>query len=86
MPKQPAFPGLRDAMKKKVTLRERFLVELEVLVPWTRLLALIAQRNRKAGLRGGRATMLLETMPRVYILQNWYALATAGRNLPETAV
>lgn len=23
MPEQPAFPGLRDAMKKKVTRRER---------------------------------------------------------------
>jgi hypothetical protein len=23
MPKQPAFPGLRDAMKKKVTRRDR---------------------------------------------------------------
>jgi len=23
MPKQPAFPGLRDAMKKKVTRREQ---------------------------------------------------------------
>jgi len=24
MPKQPAFPGLRDAMKKKMTRRELF--------------------------------------------------------------
>ena len=27
MPKQAAIPGLRDAMKKKVTRREQFLAE-----------------------------------------------------------
>ena len=41
MPKQPAFPGLRDAMKKKQTRRELFLGEMEAVVPWARLLALI---------------------------------------------
>jgi hypothetical protein len=30
MPKQPAIPGLRDAMKK-VTRREQFLAEMEAL-------------------------------------------------------
>ena len=34
MPKQPAFPGLRDVMKKKVTRRERLLAEMEVVVRW----------------------------------------------------
>ena len=29
MPKQPAFPGLCDAMKKKFTRREQFLAKLE---------------------------------------------------------
>ena len=29
MPKQPAFPGLRDAMKKKQTRRELFLAEMD---------------------------------------------------------
>lgn len=32
MPKQPAFPNLRDAMKKKVTRREQFLAEMDVVV------------------------------------------------------
>ncbi len=34
MPKQPAFPGLRDAMKKKQTRRELFLAEMDEVVPW----------------------------------------------------
>ena len=38
MPKQPAFPGLRHAMKKKQTRREKFLAEMEVVVQWARLL------------------------------------------------
>jgi transposase, IS5 family len=75
MPKQPAFPGLRDAMKKKQTRRELFLAEMDVVVPWGRLLALIAPHYPKAGPKGGRPPMPLETMLRVYFLQNWYALS-----------
>ena len=75
MPKQPAFPGLRDAMKKKQTRRELFLAEMEAVVPWGRLLALIEPYYPKAGPKGGRPPMPLETMLRVYFLQNWYALS-----------
>jgi len=60
MPKQPAIPGLRDALKKKVTRREQFLAEMEAVVPWGRLLALIAPHCPKAGPKGGRPPMPLE--------------------------
>ena len=75
MPKQPAFPGLRHAMKKKQTRREKFLAEMEAVVPWSRLLALIEPHYPKAGPKGGRPPMPLETMLRVYFLQQWYALS-----------
>lgn len=75
MPKQPVIPGLRDAMKKKVTRREQFLAEMEAVVPWTRLLALIAPHYPRVGSKGGRPPMPIETMLRVYFLQNWYALS-----------
>ena len=75
MPKQPAFSGLRDATKKKQTRRELFLSEMNAVVPWGRLLALIAPYYPKAGPKGGRPPMPLETMLRVYFLQNWYALS-----------
>ena len=75
MPKQPAFPGLRDAMKKKRTRREQFLAEMDAVVPWDRLLALVAAHYPRTGPKGGRPPMPLETMPRVYFLQNWYALS-----------
>jgi hypothetical protein len=48
MPKQPAFPGLRDAMKKKQTRRGLFLAGMEAVVPWGRLLALIEPQTRLA--------------------------------------
>jgi hypothetical protein len=75
MPKQPAIPGLRDAMKKEVTRREMFLAEMDAVVPWTRLLALIAPHYPKVGPKGGRPPMPLETMLRIYFMQSWYALS-----------
>ena len=75
MPKQPALPGLGHAMKTKQTRRERFLAEMDAVVPWGRLLALIEPHYPKASPKGGRPPMPLETMLRVYFLQNWYALS-----------
>lgn len=54
MPKQPAIPGLRDAMKKKWARRELFRVEMETVVPRGRLLTLIAPYYPDAWPKGGR--------------------------------
>ncbi len=75
MPKQPAIPGLRDAMKKKVTRREQFLAEMDAVVSRRRLQSLIEPFYPKVGPRGGRQPMPLETMLRIYFLQNWYSLS-----------
>jgi IS5 family transposase len=48
---------------------------MDTVVPWTRLLALIEPHYPKAGPQGGRPPMPLDTMLRVYFLQNWYALS-----------
>ena len=60
MPKQPAFPVFKHAMKKKQTRREQFLAEMDLVVPWGRLLALIAPHYPKVGPKGGRPPMPLE--------------------------
>jgi hypothetical protein len=78
MLKQPAFPGLRDAMKKKQMRRELFLGEMDAVLPWVRLMALITSYYLKAGPEGGRPPKLLKAMLRVYFLQNWYALTKAS--------
>jgi IS5 family transposase len=74
MPKRLALPGLRNAMKKMVTLPELFLAEQYTVVPGARLLGLIAPHYPKDGAKSGRPPMSLETMPRAYFLQHWYAL------------
>jgi len=73
MEKQMSFAQSEYAGKKKVTRRERFLGEMEKVVPWTRLCAVIEPHYPK-GARG-RPPIGLERMLRIYFLQQWYALA-----------
>ena len=75
MPKQSTLPlpRLDEAMKKKATKREIFLAEMDAVVPWSRLVSVIEPLYPKAGLRGGRPPISLETMLRVHFLQNWQA-------------
>jgi len=70
-----AAPGRRHAMKKTRRRRERFLAEMAAVAPRTRLLALIAAHDPKVGPNGGHLPMPLETMLRVYVLQQWCALS-----------
>jgi IS5 family transposase len=73
---QLSFASLDYAAKKKHTKRERFLAEMDGVVPWAALLALIEPHYPKAG--NGRRPYLLEVMLRVYFLQQWYALSDPG--------
>ncbi len=75
MPKQMTFASLAHASKKKVTRREKFLAEMDAVVPWVRLLALIAPYYPKMGTKGGRPAIPLDVMLRIHCLQNWYALS-----------
>ena len=59
--------------KGKVTRRERFLAEMDAVIPWTRLLALIEPHYPKA--RNGRQPLGLEKMLRIYFLQQWFNLS-----------
>ncbi|MGQ0646786.1 MAG: IS5 family transposase [Gemmatimonadaceae bacterium] len=59
--------------KKKVTRRERFLTEMDAVIPWATLVALIAPHYPTAG--RGRRPLALETMLRVYFLQQWFDLS-----------
>ena len=72
--KQTTFASLAFEQKKKPTRRELFLAEMEAVVPWSALLAVIEPHYPKAG-RRGRQPMPLETMLRIYFMQQWYALS-----------
>ncbi len=71
--KQLSFATLSYQHKKIITKREKFLNEMEQVVPWKRLLKLIAPHYPKAG--KGRPPMPMECMLRIYFLQQWYALS-----------
>ena len=71
--KQTTFASLAFESKKKLTRRERFLAEMDQVVPWARLLKLIAPHYPRAG--NGRQPMPLETMLRIYFLQQWFNLS-----------
>ena len=71
--KQTTFASLTFDAKKKLTRRERFLREMDQVVPWERLLQLILPHYPKAG--NGRVPMPLEAMLRIYFLQQWFNLS-----------
>jgi IS5 family transposase len=73
MEKQMSFAQSEYAGKKKVTRRERFLGEMERVVPWVRLCAVIEPHYPDG--RRGRPPIGIERMLRIYFLQQWYALA-----------
>jgi transposase, IS5 family len=73
MEKQMSFAQSEYAGKKKVTRRERFLGEMEKVVPWARLCGVIAPHYPKG--ERGRPPIGIERMLRIYFLQQWYALA-----------
>jgi transposase, IS5 family len=75
MPKQMTFASLAQTTKKKVTRREKFLAEMEAVVPWSRLIGLIEPHYPKMGRKGGRPAIPLDVMLRIYCLQQWYALS-----------
>jgi len=71
--KQLSFSDAEHAGKRKQTRREVFLAEMEQVVPWKALLAQIEPHYPKAG--RGRHPYALETMLRIHLLQQWYALS-----------
>ena len=64
--------------KGKKTRREQFLAEMDHVVPWARLCALIEPHYPKCSPGGGRPPLPLERMFRIYCLQQWYNLSDPG--------
>ena len=73
MGNQRTFASLGWNGKGKVTRRERFLAEMDAVIPWSRLVRLIEPHYPKAG--QGRQPLGLEKMLRIYFLQQWFNLS-----------
>jgi len=76
MPQQISFAQAEYEAKRKTTRRDRFLGEMDRVVPWAALLAMLSPYYYpKAGQGRGRPPIGLERMLRMYFLQQWFGLA-----------
>ncbi|MDQ6612252.1 MAG: IS5 family transposase [Gemmatimonadota bacterium] len=73
MSEQRTLASVAYDTKGKVTRRERFLREMDAVIPWPTLRALVTPHYTVAG--RGRRPLPLETMLRVYFLQQWFDLS-----------
>jgi IS5 family transposase len=73
MGEQRTFASVAWAQKGKVTRREQFLAEMDGVIPWAALTALVVPHYPKGEGRG-RRPLGLEKMLRIYFLQQWFNL------------
>jgi IS5 family transposase len=71
--KQTTFASAAWEKKGKVTRRERFLGEMDAVIPWKHLNRLIEPHYPKAG--NGTQPMPQERMLRIYFMQQWFNLS-----------
>ena len=74
--RQQSFASGDFERYRKPTRREQFLAEMDKVVPWDQLCALIEPFYPKAG--NGRPPVGLERMLRIYFIQHWFNLSDPG--------
>lgn len=74
--KQMTFASAAWQSKGKVTRRERFLAEMDAVIPWQRFMELIEPHYPKAG--NGTQPLPLERMLRIHFMQHWFNLSDPG--------
>lgn len=65
--------GLGINLSTKKTRKREFLEEMERVVPWGVLLQIVGPHYPKA--RTGRPPFGIETMLRIYVMQQWFGLS-----------
>lgn len=74
--KQLSLAATDFVKKPKQTRREKFLLEMEAVVPWSRLLAVIEPVYLKAG--NGHRPYELPVMLRTHFMQQWFNYSDAA--------
>jgi len=69
---QMSFSDAEYRTKRKQTRREKFLAEMDQVIPWQRLEKRIAPFYRKTG---GRPPYPLSVMLRIHLMQQWYGVS-----------
>jgi transposase, IS5 family len=73
MADQRSFASIAWVTKGKQTRRERFLSEMDAVIPWKRLMSLVEPYYPNPA--RGRPPLGLEKMLRIYFLQHWFDLS-----------
>ena len=76
MQRQASFAQAEYAQKKKQTRRDKFLAEMEQVVPWARLVERLQPLYPKG--KRGRPPIGLERMLRMYVAQQCFGLSNEG--------
>jgi IS5 family transposase len=66
--KQIGLGDYEQSMAQKHTRRERFLAEMEAVVPWKELIDRVEPHYPKTSSLGGRPPYPLETMLRIHLI------------------
>jgi len=75
--RQPTFAAAGFETHRKTTRREIFLAEMDRIVPWRALCAVIEPFYPKPE-SAGRRPIGLDRMLRIYLLQHWFNLSDPG--------
>lgn len=73
---QLTFASLAYNSKKRITRREKFLNEMELVIPWKEFTREISPIYPDIG--NGRPPIGLERMLRIYFMQQWFNLSDPG--------
>ena len=76
MKNQSTFSDIEYQNRKHTTPKEEFLDAMNAIVPWDRWIKLIEPYYPKG--KRGRPTRGIETMLRMYLLQDWFNLSDKG--------
>ena len=74
--KQQTFSDIEYSNRRKKTKREEFLESMDQIIPWEQWIDLI-KMHYPSGKRG-RPPRGIETMLRMYLMQNWFNLSDAA--------
>ena len=75
---QISFSDAEYSAKKKITRREKLLLEMEQIVPWAILLREIEPLYPIAG--RGRRPYPCASMLRIHLMQHWFALEPLNKS------
>ena len=74
--KQQTFSDIEYANRRKKTKREEFLASMNQMIPWQHWVDFIVPYYPSG--KRGRPPKNIETMLRMYLMQNWFNLSDVG--------